>query len=185
MNREQWLQAATDKLRPWFKDRAGVEIPADVKVSCSFPGGGSANKRIGECWPRSRSKAKVNEVFISPRLDDQVQVVGVLAHELVHAVDDCQNGHKRAFGKIARAVDLIGPLTATTAGDELVAFIKALDLPPYPHQSVLMGKSGRSDRSGARVKLTCKTLAMSWWVSKAGFQLLEQCPFCEEDCHAA
>jgi hypothetical protein len=183
MNREQWLMTATDLLRPWFERKAGVEIPADVKVSCSFPGGGSAMKRIGECWPRSRSKAGLNEIFVSPKLDDKTQVLAVLAHELVHAVDNCQHGHKREFGKIARAVGLVGRLTSTTAGPDLVAFIEAMELPQYPHQGVLLGKNAKSERSGARVKLTCKTEDMSWWVSKAGFQMLQSCPYCEENCH--
>jgi hypothetical protein len=181
MTREEWLVEATNQLRPWFKEKAGVDVPADVKVSCSFPGGGSANKRIGECWPRARSKAGVNEVFISPRLDDRVQVVGVLAHELVHVVDDCKNGHRRPFAKIARAIDLIGPLTATTAGDQLVEFIKAMQLPDYPHASVMMGSSGRSDRSGVRVKLTCPDTSLHFWVSKGAAQLVTACPFCGEE----
>ena len=183
MNREQWLTEATNLLREWMRER-GCDVPADVKVSCSWPGGGSPNKRIGECWPRARSKAKVNEIFISPRLDDQVEVVGTLAHELVHAADDCKSGHRGAFARMARACDLVGPLKATMAGDELVAFIKAMPLPEYPHATLLAVK-GRSDRSGARIKLTCQTEGFSWWVSKAGFQLLTTCPFCEGDCHAA
>lgn len=64
--REEWLSHAAHALREGFVTHGGVAVPADVKVSCGFPGGGSATRRIGECWPRSRSAAKLNEVFISP-----------------------------------------------------------------------------------------------------------------------
>jgi hypothetical protein len=182
MNRETWLNNAIVALRPLFEAK-GIDAPADVKVSCSFPGGGSPNKRIGEAWPRSRSKAGVNEIFISPTLDDKTRVLDVLVHEMCHVADDCKSGHRGAFAKAARAIGLVGPLTATTAGDELKAHLEALPLGAYPHEGLLMGKGKRSDRSGARVKLTCKTEGMSFWVSKEGFQLLQSCPFCEEDCH--
>ena len=59
--REAWLNQALAKMAPLFKDKAGVEIPSDARVSVGFPGGGSARKRIGECWPRERSQDKVNE----------------------------------------------------------------------------------------------------------------------------
>jgi len=180
MNRETWLNNAIVALRPLFKQH-GVDVPADVKVSCSFPGGGSPNKRIGECWPRSRSKAKVNELFISPTLDEKSRVLDVLVHELCHAADDCKSGHRGAFAKAARAIGLVGPLTATTTGPELKAHLDALPLGAYPHEGLLMTKGGRSDRSGVRVKLTCPDEGMSFWVSKAGYQCLTHCPFCGEE----
>jgi hypothetical protein len=183
MTREEWLQRATDMLRPLFQEKAGVQVPADVKVSCGWPGGGSARKRIGECWPRSRSKAGVNEVFISPLLDDGQRVLDVLAHELVHAVDDCKSGHGRAFGRVARAIGLEGKLTATHAGDELKAFLAGLGLPQYPHAGLNPGGKA-SERSGERVKLTCADTGEVFYVSKRGFQALVTCPFCEGDCHA-
>lgn len=183
MNREEWLTLATKRLAERFQEKLQAEVPSDVKVSCSWPGGGSANKRIGECWPRSRSKSKVNEVFISPRLDDKVRVLGVLAHELCHAIDDCKHGHGREFGKLARGIGLEGPLTATCGGKEFNEWAQGLDLPAYPHAALEPGR-GRSDRSGARVKLTCPQYGASFWVSKSGFQLLECCPFCGEGPHA-
>ena len=83
VTREAWLNQALEKLRPWFEDRAGVAIPQDARVSVGFPGGGSARKRIGECWARSQSKDKVNEIFISPVLSDPIRMLDVLVHEAV------------------------------------------------------------------------------------------------------
>lgn len=91
--REAYLSKATIIFtKAWIKK--GVSVPADVQVSCGFPGGGSVFKRIGECWPRARSAGKVNQVFINPTQSDTVRVLGVLGHELIHAADDCKSGHR-------------------------------------------------------------------------------------------
>lgn len=183
MNRETWLMEATRLLGERFVDCGLPPVPTDVKVSCGFPGGGSPRKRIGECWSRSASKAKVNEIFINPTQADKTQVLAILAHELCHAIDDCKSGHKAPFARLARGIGLTGAMTATVAGAEFTEWALALELPDFPH-AALLPRGARSDRSGARIKLTCQTEGMSFWVSKAGFQLLQTCPFCEEGtCH--
>ena len=48
--REEWLNVVLHKhVAKLLKDKAGVTLPTDCKVSVGFPGGGSARKRIGEC----------------------------------------------------------------------------------------------------------------------------------------
>ena len=79
--REQWLVAAVEHLQSQVFGKVGLTIPTDVKVSCSFPSAGGLGKKrrtIGQCWARSASDANVNEVFISPTLDDSVLVLDVL-----------------------------------------------------------------------------------------------------------
>jgi hypothetical protein len=129
--REAWLEAAIDQFRPLFQ-RVGAPLPERVKVTCGWA---TKTKAIGQAFPRALSAAGVNEVFISPKLDDAARVLDVLAHELVHVSDDCKSGHKGHFARVARALDMVGPLTATTAGpvlkatcDEIVRRIGA-----YPH----------------------------------------------------
>lgn len=138
--REAWLNAAIEALRPLFTQLAAVDLPAEVRVSCGFPGGGSARKRIGECWPTKASDG-VAQVFVSPVLDDPIQVLGTLVHELIHAWDDCKNGHKRPFSRVARAMGLEGKMTATTVGDELRAVLAEIagELGPYPHAALDLG----------------------------------------------
>ena len=111
-----------------------------MRVSCGFPGGGSARKRIGECWSTASADG-VSQVFVSPILADPVDVLATLAHELVHAFDDCKSGHKGAFTRIARAVGLTGKMTATVAGPELAETLKAIaaDLGDYPHKAIKLG----------------------------------------------
>ncbi len=114
MNREQYLTDGINHLSGLFLN-IGYELPP-VKVTCSWPGGGSAQSRIGECWPRQASKAGYNEIFISPLIDNPVRALDVLTHELIHAIDDCQHGHRKEFSRIAKAVGLEGKPTSTYAG---------------------------------------------------------------------
>ena len=85
--REAWLEDAVRHLEPVFS-KAGYAIPP-VRVSCGFPASSSPRTTLGQCWPRERSGGGVNEIFISPKLDEPVQLLDTLVHELCHAVDDC------------------------------------------------------------------------------------------------
>ena len=173
MTREEWLNAGLNALRPWFEKKAQVQIPMDTRVSVGFPGGGSARKRIGECWPRARSKDNVNEIFINPTLSDPVQMLDVLVHEAVHAVDDCANGHKKIFKGIARAVGLEGKLTATKAGEELRAELERIitTLPTLTHGALDL--TGRKKQPTRLVKLECDCCGMllrttAKWIEQTG-----------------
>lgn len=139
--REAWLEAAVEALRPLFVQLAGVEMPEAVRVSCGFPGGGSARKRIGECWPTKASDGAA-QMFISPLLADPVKVLATLAHEMIHAWDDCEHGHKAPFARVARAIGLEGKMTATVAGEELQAILAdvAAELGPYPHAALKLSE---------------------------------------------
>jgi hypothetical protein len=97
--RESWLENAVDMLSPIFKQK-GYDMPK-IKVSCGFPSTGNKSKHIGQCWGRSSTTEGVNQLFISPVLDEPVQVLDTLVHELVHAIDDCVHHHGPEFKKIA------------------------------------------------------------------------------------
>lgn len=173
MTREEWLNAGLNALRPWFEEKAKVRIPEDTRVSVGFPGGGSARKRIGECWPRARSKDKVNEIFINPTLSDPVQMLDVLAHEAIHAVDDCVSGHKKPFRTIAKAIGLEGKMTSTHAGEELKAELERIikALPTLTHGALDL--SGRKKQPTRLVKLECDCCGMilrttAKWIEQTG-----------------
>ncbi|WDS51688.1 SprT-like protease [Microbacterium phage Barnstormer] len=156
--REEWLVAAIEALRPLFAE-AGAELPT-VRVSVGWPGGnGRKNSVIGQCWGSAASADKVAQVFISPVLDDAVKVLDVLTHELVHAVDDCQSGHKGPFAKLAKALGLEGKMTATVAGEELKAKLEdiAADLGDYPHAALAkaQGAEGPKKQGTRMLKLEC------------------------------
>lgn len=143
--REAWLLAAVEAVAPIFTEQ-GVDLPA-IHVSVGWPGGrGKKNAVIGQCWKRSQSADDINHLFISPVLGDAARVIDVLMHELVHAVDDCESGHRGAFARIAKSVGLEGKMTATTASPALAAKLQAIvgELGEYPH-AVLAGQGGGAD----------------------------------------
>ena len=115
--RESWLQAAVHALEPTFS-KAGFAIPP-VKVSCGWPASSSPRTTLGQCWPKERSGDMVNEIFVSPKIEDPVDVLDTLVHELCHAIDDCHSGHGQDFKEIAQCVGLEGPARSAHASEEL------------------------------------------------------------------
>ena len=132
ITREDWLLSAVDKIKPLFIQQ-GYDLPT-VRVSCGFPSTGK-NRHIGECWSTTATNAAINEIYISPKLDDAVEVMDTIVHELVHAVDNCEHKHSAEFKKIALAVGLEGKMRSASAGAKLKSQLTeiAKDLDPYPH----------------------------------------------------
>lgn len=147
--RERWLQRAISLyIKRWAK--LGVAIPQDVRVTCGFPGGGSPSKRIGECWPRSRSLNGVNEIFINPVLGKTADVLNVLGHELVHAVDDCQHKHGPVFSRICAKVGYSGGKAAQAEAQSALDFQESVakSLGGYPHAAVIITKKVQKESAG-------------------------------------
>lgn len=125
MLRQTWLENLVTDLRPYFH-KAGFEVPANVRVSIGWPRGSHGKgKAIGQCWDMVASTDKHFEIFVSPALKDTAQIVGVMVHELVHAVVGTKAGHKGPFKQCALAVGLEGKMTATTSGPALQDWTRA------------------------------------------------------------
>ena len=115
----------------------GYGIPP-LKVSCGFAASSSPRTTLGQCWPRQRSREMVNEIFISPKIDDPVEVLDTLVHEICHAIDDCQSGHGADFQGIAHVVGLEGPARMAMAGPALKIRLMTISqkLGEYPHRAL-------------------------------------------------
>ncbi|MFI7069515.1 hypothetical protein [Micromonospora sediminicola] len=181
--REAWLVGAVDALRPLFAE-VGETVPA-VRVSVGWPGGkGKKNTVIGQCWASWTAADKVSQLFVSPVLDDAVRVLDVLAHELVHAVDDCASGHKGRFAKIAKGIGLTGKMTATVAGEELKARLAEIadKLGPYPHAKLSTPAAGAGEKpqTNRQLKVECPE---SGYIARTTKKWLEEvgAPLCP--CH--
>ena len=153
--REGWLIAATDLLRPELEARAGVIVPAAVRVSCGFPSRGALSQKrraLGECWASSPNR----DIFISPVLDDTLDVGQVLTHETLHAGLPPGVGHGPPFKRAARKCDLGGKPTATVRTPELDAWLGPLLAPlgPYPHQKIDRA-AGRKPQKTRLIKVHC------------------------------
>jgi predicted Zn-ribbon and HTH transcriptional regulator len=153
--RELWLQNAVDLVSPIFKNK-GYTIPK-VQVSCGFPSTGNKSKHVGQCWGKSSTNDGTNQLFISPVLDEPVQVLDTLVHELVHAVDDCMHHHGPEFKKIATDVGLQGLMREASAGPWLLEQLTAISrqLGKYPHSKINLAHSS-SKKTGPKPRAKCK-----------------------------
>lgn len=167
LNRETWLEAATERLWPLFTRHELKPVP--IRVSVGWPGGrGNKNNTIGQCWPKQTASDEVAQIFISPVLDDSVRVLDVLAHEMIHAICGPGVGHRGIFVRIASMIGLEGKPTATVAGEKLKAELEAIvdELGEYPHAALSLLPAAGKSRSGAYVKVTCTSCEFTARVSK-------------------
>jgi len=186
MNRETYLKNATEQLQKIVFAPHGLKIPKDVKVSGGFAPSGNRGRRfktLGVCHNRASSKAGVNEIFISPVMDDTIKVLDVLSHELIHAIDDNKSGHGVAFKRMALAIGLTGKMTSTIAGEELTEKLKQVSkkVGKYPHAEVTL--SNRKKQTTRNVKVECHGCEFSYRTSRKNLELIEiwDCPACGEE----
>jgi hypothetical protein len=132
--RESWLRAATNELRPYFES-SGYPLPQKIRFAIGFPSTGRRGRRIGECWHSSTSADEHFEIFIRADIADPGEVLGVLVHELVHAVVPIHAKHGRLYRAAAVKIGLDGPMMHAMPG---ILLRKRLDdlaalLGPLPH----------------------------------------------------
>jgi len=172
LNRETWLNLGAKEIKKLFKKQGYDLVLTDVRITCSFPTSGAQNgkqggKTIGQCLFGYNSKS---EILVSPALEDSVEVLQVLTHELIHSHCGADEGHGRKFGKIARALDLQGKLTATIAGkiftQEAKKIIKKIG--KYPHEK--FETSAGKKQKPRLIKATCDSgfggCDSTWYASR-------------------
>jgi hypothetical protein len=187
-NRETYLENAVDLMRPMFKAH-GFTIPKKVKVTCGWPSqsaGRSSKRRIGECWSSSASEAGNHEIIISMVLDEPVEVLATLLHELIHAVDNNENGHKGPFRTMAKVLGLEGKMTATVPGEALTKELKSFSktLGKYPHAKIDF--TNKKKQSTRMIKCQCVSpdcgmifRTSSKWIDE---NPVLDCPACHSHC---
>ena len=133
MNRETWLNQLAALMAPRFTE-IGFPLPR-FRISVGFGGNGQRSRSAAEVWHSSVSEDGTFEILIMPDQVDAGLVAGHLAHELTHTAVGFDQGHKGDFAKVALALGLNRPMTATTPGpafNEWVAPFLA-KLGPMPH----------------------------------------------------
>jgi hypothetical protein len=155
-----------------------------VRYRWDSPVVAAARKRIGEAWHPKAAADGVSQVFISPTLVDPVRCLDVLAHELIHVVHP-DAGHKAPFKRLALAIGLTGKMTATVAGPELEAHLKAIadTLGAYPHAQLNL--SAKKKQSTRLIKAACPgctyTVRLSQkWIDEAGAPYCPM-PLCRDE----
>jgi len=160
VNREGWLAALATEFEPMFES-IGHPLERPYRVTCGFPSSkarAATRRAIGECWTSAASGDGANELFVSPTLADPMDVAATLVHELAHAADNCENGHRGPFVRMVRALGLTGKPTATTAGEGFVEIADPIlaKLGPYPHSALAVG-IGAKKKAGTRLlKVECE-----------------------------
>lgn len=142
-NREEWLTRLAAQIAPLFK---GFTV-GPYRVTCGWPSRSALSRKapvIGQCfYPRvlkDDTKEGYHEIFISPVLEDSIEVAGTLAHEMVHVVAGQKAGHTKVFVEVGRHIGLTkGKPTSLGPGDELVERLRDMvdKLGAYPHRKIL------------------------------------------------
>lgn len=163
-NREEWLTLAASAIATRYATSfekhfgaPGASRLNNLLVSTGFPSTGGLSKVIGQCWKAETSgDGEHHHIFINPKLSDVVVVIATLAHEMVHAADDCEHQHRGPFLRAVRDIGLEGAATATVAGEEFASFAKEVekDLGSYPHVE-LKPMSQRKKQTTRMLKLKC------------------------------
>ena len=109
--REKWLMNFIKECMVQIFKPAGIKVPLKrIKITCGFPPkGGARSNAIGVCYPTHKGMP-FNQLFISPSLGkkDIPNLCDTVIHEVIHAVDNCANGHRKAFVEMASACHLEG-----------------------------------------------------------------------------
>jgi hypothetical protein len=189
MNREKWLTDMGNKLVPHI-EKAYKEVTGKEKkmpkwtATVGFPSRGalSTKKRvIGQCWAGLHSKDGTHQVFISPLIHEQMEVVATLAHELVHVIDECKSAHKGIFPKMMKKLGLKGKPTATSAGDEFIKlvepFIKKM-AEKFPHSPLKPNPKFKSQTTRL-LKASCEKCGYNVRVTKKWLEVGS--PICPTD----
>ena len=176
--RESWLRAATDELRPYFT-RCGHPLPDKIRFAIGFPSTGRKGNRVGECWHSSTSADEHFEIFIRADLSEPVEVLGVLVHELVHAVVPVDAKHGKHYRAAAVKIGLQGKMVHALPGELLQKRLDdlAVTLGPLPHARLNIergadnrGPADRAKKQTTRMlKAECETEGCGFIVRVAAY----------------
>lgn len=158
MTREEWLVKAIELMTKQKFNTIGYKVPL-LRVSVGLPYGRGSKKAIGQHWHPKASDDKVGSIFISPTINDTCEVLGTLAHEVVHGVVGNEAKHGKLFRLCAEAIGLEGKMTSTNAGPELVKYFKKeliKKLGEYPHSRLNIIEGRPTKKQTTRmIKMFC------------------------------
>lgn len=176
MNREAWLTEMAARAVPLcFRD---FTMPP-YRVTCGWPcSGGLAAKsrRIGECHGAESSKSGHFEIFVSPVLDDPLDVAGTVCHELAHVVAGIEAAHGKEFVRVCRAAGLTaGKPRSVGPGPQLTERLRAITarLGPYPHAAIIGERKEKEKKPPTSTSVECVEcgcrMTISYnWLGRAG-----------------
>lgn len=146
--RARYLETAYDVIRAELLHEAPARDTVALAFSFPITGGRAVKKlRLGECHylkPEDLDQSTVQNppayekhlLAIHPIVwaKGDLEVLATLAHEMAHASLPFKVGHRAPFKRLAYRMGLVGPATATFAGDPFKAWVDGAraKLPTYP-----------------------------------------------------
>lgn len=174
-NREDWLNEAVAKMRPWF-DGMEAEPPALIRVSTGWSRG-AKKTQVGWCWKSSVATDGSSNIFISPERSEPVKVLATLLHEMCHASDDCRDSHAGRFRRLWKLQGFEGKPTTSVPGSALLEKLDELaaELGEYPHAELHPGDKIKTQKT-FMIKLECRGCGMivrttQKWLDSSGLPL--------------
>ncbi len=153
--RESWYMAAARMIEEQvFKPAGYIGLPK-YRIGC----GGTvikSEKHGAFCFHCRNSGDGTCEIFISPRFDDRQKVLRFIIHELCHVIVGTDEGHKKSFIEVMRAVGMVRPWTKAMVSEGLnLVLLPMVDkLGFYPHAPLIIEK--KPGQKGSRlIKVAC------------------------------
>jgi hypothetical protein len=155
MTREAWLLRAIDILGKEKFFPLGHKFN-NIRVSVGFT---SRKKAIGQWWEPKSTADNHSSIFIHPGRGDEVDILGILVHELCHDCLGAAEGHGRKFKKLATSLGLEGKMRATEVGKDLEKYLKTVSkrLGKFPHSALKQNASPVKKQTTRMVKMECET----------------------------
>jgi len=144
-NREHWLTIGVGLIDERITAPAGYAanvgggpILGSLRISVGNPSKFAfrrSGRALAETFDAKSSTDGTTEIFISPYLDEAVEVLATVVHELGHAALGAKAGHNEHYVRFMRLVGLIGIPTATLPSTALSTVLRGIadELGPYPH----------------------------------------------------
>jgi len=184
--RESWLNAAIDIFRTYF-DKLGYTLPEKIRCAIAFTSTGKRAKVAGECWHPPASADQHFEIFIRADKAEPVEVLGELAHQLVHTLLPIEAKHGKDFRGIALRVGLEGKMRHALPGPVLTERLNAIaaSLGPLPHAKLdFLGSSDKPKKQTTRM-LKAKCPKCEYVVRVAAVHIKDGLPICPKPDHGA
>lgn len=179
-NRESWLEAATNELRPYFEQH-GYTLPEHIRFAIAFTSGGKRGME-GECWHAQLSSDKHFEIIIKADNDDPMQVLGILVHELIHTLLPLSVKHGKEFREIALKIGFEGKMAHPELTPRLKQHLETIakSLGHLPHASFnFLGNAEKRRKGGARyLKLECRATGCGYTLRGIAKWLKAAIPSC-------
>jgi hypothetical protein len=179
IKRQEWIESAVKQFRMHFADNYWT-VPDNGRISVGIPKGMHGSKKaIGQCWSNICSTDDYYEIFVSPELGKEIDVLETIAHELCHAVVGTQEGHKGNFKKCALDVGFKAPMTTTPPDEKMVVACQRIIAKIGPYPAGALNISNRKKKGTYLLKCQCPMCGYT--VRTTEKWLAEGFPICPTD----